>query len=198
MLGRNGSDFRTQCPSTTAHVPTKPQRTASKPKKRCFTQSNGGKPCGSKPTHNLKEREVPASAIQSTHLAHCPSSQAAVHSNTGSSSAWWNSNKIAAKGKTQGKTLVIRSIPTLFHLAPKSPQYATTTGPKDTSQEGSRAARETKRTKAGDVSDHTQYVRLRRRPSLRHLLASTQLPCCKSWVRRYIRASDAEGGRRER
>jgi len=38
---------------------------------------------------------------------------------------------------------------------------------------------ETKKTKAGDVSDHTQYVRLRRRSSLRHLHASTQLPCRK-------------------
>jgi hypothetical protein len=95
------------------HQPThKAAACYCKTQKSCLTQSNRGKPYSSKPTHNLKERDVPTSAIQSTHLTQCPSSQAAVHSNTGSSSAWWNNNKIAAKGKLKAK----RSLSDRSHL----------------------------------------------------------------------------------
>jgi len=79
--------------------------------------------------------------------------------NTGSSSVRRNITKSQRKEKAK-RSLLDRSHPT-----PKPSNDAAATGPKDTSQEGNplRQGR-SRRQRQDDVSDHTQYVRLRRPP----------------------------------
>jgi len=154
-------------------------------------QSNRGEPCSSKLTHDLKERDVPASTMQTAHLTHCLSSQATFHNNTGPRRRGGTKSQRKEKSR-QNARYQIDPTPLPGHRLCHRNGF---TEYKPGGRSGGKGAREDR---GGRRERSYPICPVPEAPVSPPLSRFHRNFRCASRVQRCIQASDAEGGRREK